>query len=108
MIDIQIEMADGMDVFLCSGARFGFQGVHPDVDVARFFFIFELQPLLKGRFHDLGRGRDALNRFASAAISYQDSEPVRRIKGRSDVFGSGDAFFVLFFFSRHAGVSCLW
>src|SRR5579859_1316484 len=108
MIDIHIEMANGLDVFLCSGASFGFERVHTDVDVARFFFILEVHPFLKSRLHDSCRGRDALNRFASAAIAYQDSKAVRWMKRRSDVFGSGDALFVFFFFSRHTGVSCLW
>ena len=101
MIDIHIEMANGLDVFLCSGASFGFERVHTDVDVARFFFILEVHPFLKSRLHDSCRGRDTLNGFAPVAIAHQDCEPVGRVKVGTDVVRRGNAFCVFRFCRCH-------
>jgi len=67
VIDVQVKMADGLNILLSSRACLGFQGVHSDVDVACLFFILVLEPFLSGRSRDPLSCRDTLDRFARTA-----------------------------------------
>src|SRR5216684_1161383 len=87
MIDIHIEMANGLDVFLCSGASFGFERVHTDVDVARFFFILEVHPFLESQLHDSCRGRDTLSAAACWPRRSRGSKAWFAKRGRTCEFG---------------------
>jgi len=75
-------VANGFDVLFGARAGFGFQGVHPDVDVEGLFLILVPQPILKGWFGDLGSRSDALDRPAAVAVAHQNSNAVGLLKAR--------------------------
>src|SRR5579883_311652 len=108
VIDVEIKMADGLDVLLGARARFRLQGVHSDVDVVGFLFILVMEPVLRGSARNSFHGCDALDRLTAIAIADQNGNTVGRVEVSADVLYGGDFFGSFAQRSSHWGTSCFW
>ena len=88
MIQVEINVPDGFDVFLCSRRGILPERVHPYIDV-RPVGVLVAQPRLKLRTRRLVGGGNALDSFAKAAVQHEHGDPVGLLEVVENVFRSG-------------------
>src|SRR6266850_4023168 len=103
-VEIQVEMANRLNVIFRSSTGARFERIHSDIDVARILVVLVMQPVLEGGLRNTRGSCDPLYGLAALAISHQDGQPVRGMKARAEIFTSAD-FLAEWFFVAHACTS---
>ena len=88
MIQVEINMPDGLDVFLRSRRGILPERVHPYINV-RPVGVLVAQPGLKLRTRRLLRAGDALNGFSEVPVQHEHGDPVGLLEVVEDIFRSG-------------------
>ncbi len=89
------------NVILGPRVAMGLECVHADVDIAVFFLVLVVQPILERRCRDFVRRTDALDGFATATLSDENGDAVRWVEVRSDVLLRGHLFLLWILHGGH-------
>lgn len=88
MVEVQVNMADGLDVFFGPSARVIGENIRRAINIG-LLGVLEAEPCLELWRCDLLGGRQPLNHGAAPLIDYDDGEPILGLKVITHEFRGG-------------------